>query len=164
MKYQRKMKRELAELYQSNDPMHWVYLSAKLGNTNRLMTDRERRIFMRRLTRTFKGVADTIKRMFDELPKMVTKVASSVAALADAFNKNPQMQSPLLKTHISIAPIPDNLSGDIMSRRLIGELAVKPITMPNMHIGTIIVDEAMHLDDDTIESVNKLVEKGKNGG
>lgn len=161
MKYQRKLKRELAETYQSNDPLRWVYIANKL-NADRRMTPREFRIFKRRMFATFKrmGIAmnDALKNMVGAVSKAAGSLADMVVAMGKINHQHPNgaitvhriPQTEMGIGHVKVAPT-------------LAQLPDAPI-MGNITDMRIIVDEAMHLDDDTIAKVEKAVEKDKNRG
>lgn len=158
MKYQRKIKREIADLYQSNDPLRYVYLANRFG-INRHMTRRELKYFKRSINQTFKHAAQAAKDMMTAFSSAMTNAATSIKALAEAM-KSQQFNSPHVSITVEpkIAPIDDNLSDRLLMRhRLVGDVALQMPKMPALSVGSLIVDEAMNIDDETLEKMKKAL-------
>lgn len=121
-RYQRKIVTELAEVYQSNDPLKYVYIANKLG-INRPMTPREFRIFKKRMFATFKKMGIAAQEAMKNLAGAMTSVASSFASIADAFKK--QRTNDL--GHINIGSMPQiDISKQMVNHRLYGARVITP--------------------------------------
>ena len=161
MKYQRKLIRELAETYQSNDPLRWVYIANKL-NADRRMTPREFRIFKRRAFATFKRMGITMNEALKSMVGAVSKAAGSLADMVVAMGKiNNQHPNGAITVHR--IPQTEMAIGQLKVAPTLAQLPDAPI-LGHVTDMKIIVDEAMHLDDDTMKRVEKAVEKDKNRG
>lgn len=126
-KYQRKNVKKLRDLVQSNDPLKWVYVSNLLG-TNRQMTDREFRIFKRRMFKTFKNIGVTINRAFQGVAKAMTTAVKSFQALADAMRDDPdkfKLDLKKIRPEITDEEI-ERASKVIMSSRLYQPKVMQP--------------------------------------
>jgi hypothetical protein len=159
MKYQLKLKREVAELYQSNDPLRWVYLANKL-NVDRQMTPREFRIFKKRMFATFKRMGVVVADAFKAITGAVSKAAESLATMVAAMSKIKNDQP---AGAITVHRLPHAETINVRIAPTIGGLATAPI-IGNVSDLKIHVDEALHLDDETMERVQKAVEKAENRG
>lgn len=157
MKYQRKLKRELAELYQSNDPMRWAYMANKFG-VDRRMTPREFQIFKRRMFKTFKNMGVAMETAVKNIVGAMTNAAQSMASLVTAMTG--LKQNGLNDITVHRLPATQIGMGEVRIAPTIGELATAPIIGDVTDL-KITVDEAMHLDDETIKTVEKAVELGK---
>ena len=145
MKYQRKLKREIAELYQSNDPLRWVYMANKFG-VDRRMTPREFRIFKRRMFATFKRMGVAVADAMKNLVGAMTNAAQSFANMVTGMKQ--------LKGHglndITVHRIPQTQLG-------MGEIRIAP-SLAELNDATPIPIGEMHI------SVEKHVDKDINGG
>lgn len=154
MKYQTKLKREIAELYQSNDPLRWVYMANKFG-VDRRMSRREFKIFKRRMFATFKRMGVAMETAVKNITGAMVSAAQSMANLVTAMTgiKNGGLND------ITVHRLPATETTHMRIAPSIGGLATAPI-IP-IHDLKITVDEAMHLDDETMKTVEKAVELGK---
>lgn len=121
-KYQRKLVDDLADVYQSNDPLRYVYIANKFG-INRPMTPREFRIFKKRMFATFKKMGIAAQDAMKNLAGAMTKAASSVVEMVEAIKR--QNRSDL--GHISIGSMPQiDISKQMVNHRLYGARVVMP--------------------------------------
>ena len=90
-KYQRRLVSELRVLYQSNDPLRWLYIGTKI-KCNRRITERERKIFMRRIADTakdaFKMVTETFQNITVTMQQAANNMRSLVGAIVDSVNNS----------------------------------------------------------------------------
>jgi hypothetical protein len=151
--YQRKLVNELAQVYQSNDPLKWVYIAHKFG-IDRPMTNREARIAHKRMIRSFKRMGIAAADAFRNMSKVITRVAGSISDMAESIKRS-QALSLGLEPQIDI-------SKQMMLHRLYDPKVImppEPKILGNMPDMQIIVDEAMHLDDETIAKLEPLTKR-----
>lgn len=89
-KYQKKSVNKISQLYQSNDPLKWVYIASIMG-VNRPMTKREARIFWRRFKRGIDQMVQTIAKVFRGVATTVKKAVEGITAFAKATEGMPKM-------------------------------------------------------------------------
>lgn len=110
-KYQRKLVNGVATLYRSNDPLRWVYIGIRL-NASRQMTDRERRIFVRRMV---SGAKSAVKAIGEALGLVAKAAADVIQTLAKALSGNN-----LHIDHISTkSMLPGLVDGEILNTRIV---------------------------------------------
>lgn len=81
-RYQKRLVNELATHYQSKDPLKWVFIAIKL-DVDRWPTDRERKLFSRRVVRTVERTAEQVVAGMAAFALAVTQAAGSFKTLAD---------------------------------------------------------------------------------
>lgn len=86
--YQRKKVIRLAKMYRSPDPLRWVYLSSMMG-VDRPLTDRERRIFVRRFAHGMKQIGRTINLALAAAVSTATKAINGLLAYFYEIQQNP---------------------------------------------------------------------------
>jgi hypothetical protein len=73
---------QVAAHYQSKDPLRWVFIALKL-NVDRWPTERERKLFSRRVVRTIERTAANVTKAFTALGAAVTQAAGSIKTFTD---------------------------------------------------------------------------------
>lgn len=89
-KYQKKSVNKIAVLYQSNDPLKWVYIASIMG-VNRPMNKREARIFWRRFKHGIDQMVQTIAKVFKGVATTVARAVEGLTAFAKATEGMPKM-------------------------------------------------------------------------
>lgn len=113
-KYQQKSVNKVSQLYQSNDPLKWVYIASVMG-VNRPMTRREARIFIRRFKRGFQEMAKTIAKVFKGVATTVTRAVEGLTAFAKASQGMPSVadiKAPTIPPTAMLGRTPDLIITD----------------------------------------------------
>lgn len=87
-RYQQKQINHLRQLYQSNDPMRWVYLASALG-VNRPLTERERRIFVRRFSKAMKNIGKVVNEAIVAVVATATRAINGLMAFFHEVQADP---------------------------------------------------------------------------
>lgn len=142
-KYQRKLVREIATLYQSNDPLRYVYIANMLG-VDRRMTPREFKIFKRRMFATFKKLGVTLNEAVTNMVGAMTKAAQSFADMVSAMTKINERNS--VDPEITVHRVPNTVVpvGNLRVASTVDGLKDAPI-IGNITDLQIIVDETEHV-------------------
>lgn len=159
-KHQRKIVNELREIYQSKDVLRWLYLNQRIGG-DRMPTTREMRILSRRVIRgvtsAVRGLADAFRGLGRAITSMTRSMRQSMIAMGVTLPEAPIM--PHMGIDIAEPGGDRSISQQIMSRQIVDTQIIGKT--PNLMI---MLDEAESLDDETINKINKLHERGAGNG
>lgn len=91
-RYQQRHVDQLATLYRSKDPLKWAFIALKL-NVDRWPTERERKLFSRRVVRTVERTAEQVTAAFAAFGAAVTQAAGSIKTFADNMKQQQEEES-----------------------------------------------------------------------
>lgn len=86
-RYQRQCVNELARLYQSKDPLKWVWIGMHLGS-NRMPSERERKLLIRRTTKVVKQTAENLVAGMTAFAAAVRGMGVSLKQMAENIQAN----------------------------------------------------------------------------
>lgn len=86
-RYQRKLVNEVATYYQSNDPLRWVFIAVKL-NVDRQPSERERKLFARRVRKTVEHTAEQLVARMSAFAEAVRNMGVSLKQMTDNIKAN----------------------------------------------------------------------------
>lgn len=85
--YQKRAVNQLAALYQSNDPLRWVFIAVKL-NVDRAPSEREKKLFARRVRKTVEHTAEQLVAGMAAFAEAVRGVGVSLKQMTDNIKAN----------------------------------------------------------------------------
>lgn len=85
-KYQRKQVKQIRDLYNSNDPLRWLFISIKLGIW-RAPTKREQKLLARRVAKMVRGVAKAATEAIQVIGVAARNAGKTMQAIATAFTE-----------------------------------------------------------------------------
>lgn len=86
-RYQQQRVNELARLYQSKDPLKWVWIGMHLGS-NRQPSERERKLLIRRTTKVMKQTAENLVAGMAAFAAAVRGMGVSLKQMAENIQAN----------------------------------------------------------------------------
>lgn len=86
-RYQKRAVNELAALYQSKDPLRWVWIGMHLGS-NRMPSERERKLLIRRTTKVVKQTVENITAGMKALASAMSSFGVSMKQISENIKSN----------------------------------------------------------------------------
>lgn len=91
-KHQRKLINEVSVLYQSNDPLKWVFIAQRFGSS-RPITPREQKLLAKRIVKWTKQAVKTATKAIQQFGITMNEAAKNMRKFTEAFNKSQESES-----------------------------------------------------------------------